>query len=77
VKDRTATCDVANRDLASLIDEAVTPFTDLVDWRQKDDAQREMRREIKRRLRAGGIEDDAVESLAADIVDLAKVRTHR
>ena len=34
-----------------------------------------MRREIKRRLRAGGIEDDAVESLAADIVDLAKVRT--
>ena len=76
VKDRTVTYDAANRDLASLIDEAVTPFTDLVDWHQKDDAQREMRREIKRRLRAGGIEDDAVESLAADIVDLAKVRTH-
>ena len=77
MKDRTATYDAANRDLASLIDEAVTPFTDLVDWQQKDDAQREMRREIKRRLRASGIEDDAVESLAADIVDLAKVRADR
>ena len=77
MKDRIVTYDAANRDLASLIDEAVTPFTELVDWRQKDDAQREMRSQIKRRLRAGGIEDDAVESLAADIVDLAKVRTHR
>ena len=36
----TYTYDVANRDLASLIDEAVTPFTDLVDWQQKDDLQR-------------------------------------
>ena len=77
VKDRTATYDAANRDLASLIDEAVTPFTDLVDWEQKDDVQRQMRSRIKRRLRAGGIEDDAVESLATDIVDLAKVRTDR
>ena len=77
VKDRTATYDAANRDLASLIDEAVTPFTDLVDWQQKDDVQRQMRSQIKRRLRAGGIEHDAVESLAADIVDLAKVRTDR
>ena len=77
VKDRTATYDAANRDLASLIDEAVTPFSDLVDWEQKDDVQRQMRSRIKRQLRAGGIEDDAVESLATDIVDLAKVRTDR
>ena len=69
--------DAANRDLASLIDEAVTPFTDLVDWEQKDDVQRQMRSRIKRQLRAGGIDDDAVESLATDIVDLAKVRTDR
>ena len=75
VKDRTVNYDVANRDLASLIDEAVTPFTDLVDWQQKDDVQRQMRSQIKRRLRAGGIEHEAVESLASDIVDLAKVRT--
>ena len=77
VKDRTATYDAANRDLASLLDEEVTPFTDLVDWQQKDDVQRQMRSRIKRQLRAGGIEDDAVESLATDIVDLAKVRTDR
>ena len=32
---------------------------------------------IKRQLRAGGIDDEAVESLATDIVDLAKVRTNR
>ena len=75
VRDPGATYDAANRDLASLIDEAVTPFTDLVDWEQKDDVQRQMRSRIKRQLRAGGIEDAAVESLATDIVDLAKVRT--
>ena len=63
--------------LASLLDEAVTPFTDLVDWQQKDDRQRQMRSRIKRQLRAGGIDTEAVESLAADIVDLAKVRTDR
>ena len=67
----------ANRDLASLIDEAVTPFTELVDWWQKDDLQRQMRSKIKRQLRASGIAPEAVESLAAEIVDLAKVRTDR
>ena len=67
--------DNANRDLAALIDEAVTPFTDLVDWWQKDDVQRQMRSKIKRQLRASGLAGEAVESLAADIVDLAKVRT--
>ena len=64
-----AACNVANRDLASLIDEEVAPFTELVDWWQKDDLQRQMRSRIKRRLRAGGV--------AADIVDLARVRTGR
>ena len=77
VREDAASYDVANRDLASLIDEEVTPFTELVDWWQKDDLQRRMRSRIKRRLRAGGVEADAVESLAADIVDLAKVRTDR
>ena len=67
--------DEANRDLASLVDEAVAPFTELVDWWQKDDVQRQMRSKIKRQLRASGIAGDAVENLAADIVDLAKVRS--
>ena len=75
--EKAATYDVANRDLASLIDEAVEPFTDLVDWEQKEDVQRQMRSRIKRQLRAGGIDPDATDSLAAEIVDLAKVRTER
>ena len=75
--EKAATYDVANRDLASLIDEAVTPFTDLIDWHLKEDVQREMRSKIKRQLRAGGIDPEAMDSLAAEIVDLAKVRTDR
>ena len=77
VREDAASYNVANRDLASLIDEEVAPFTELVDWWQKDDLQRQMRSRIKRQLRASGVETDAVESLAADIVDLAKVRTDR
>ena len=69
--------DAANRDLASLLDEEVAPFTELVDWWQKDDVQRQMRSRIKRQLRASGIAGNEVEGLAADIVDLAKVRTDR
>ena len=77
VREDSPTYSAANRDLASLLDEAVAPFTDLVDWSQKDDVQRQMRSRIKRQLRASGIAGDAVESLAADIVDLAKVRNDR
>ena len=74
-REDAAVYNAANRDLASLIDDAVAPFTELVDWWQKDDVQRQMRSKIKRQLRASGMATDAIESLAADIVDLAKVRT--
>ena len=77
VGEKPAPYDVANRDLASLIDEAVAPFSDLVDWHQKEDLQRQMRSQIKRHLRASGIDPEATDSLAAEIVDLAKVRTER
>ena len=73
----TAPYNAANRDLASLIDESVTPFTELVDWWEKDDVQWQMRSKIKRHLRASGMAPDSVERLASDIVDLAKVRTDR
>ena len=75
--EKTATYNAANRELASLIDEAVAPFTELVDWHQKEDVQRQMRSKIKRLLRAGGINPKAVDALAVEIVDLAKVRTER
>jgi type I restriction enzyme, R subunit len=64
----------ANRDLAALLEEAVAPLTGLVDWWQKDDIQREMRKRVKRQLRASGMSEDAVEGLAAEVVDLSKVR---
>ena len=66
--------DAGNRDLASDLDEAIEPFTKLVDWWQKEDLQREMRRTIKQHLRARGLPADDMEALAAGIVDLAKVR---
>ena len=76
-KEKIAPYNAANRDLAARIDEGVAPFTELVDWSEKDDVQRQMRSRIKRHLRAGGMESDAVERLALEIVDLAKVRTDR
>jgi type I restriction enzyme R subunit len=66
--------DEPNRDLASLLDDAVEPYTELVDWQLKDDIQRQMRSKIKKQLRASGMKGDDVEKLATDIVDLAKVR---
>ena len=67
--------DSTKRDLASQIDSAIVPFTGVVDWQHKDDEQRLMRRAIKKCLRQSGYDDDAtIETLATEIVDLAKVR---
>lgn len=63
-----------NRDLAALIDEAIAPFTKLVDWQSNDDVQREMRQRIKRQLRAAGFDEDRVEALARQFVALARAR---
>ena len=49
-------------------------FTTLVDWWQKEDLQRQMRRTIKQHLRARGLAEDDMEALTLGIVDLAKVR---
>ena len=77
VKEESPAYNRANRELASILDEAVGPFTELVDWWQKDDVQRQMRSRIKRQLRASGLAAEEVERLAAEIVDLAKVRSER
>ena len=77
VRENSPAYSEANRDLASILDDAVTPFTELVDWWQKEDLQRQMRSRIKRQLRASGMAAEAVEALAAEIVDLAKVRSER
>ena len=77
VRENSPAYSEANRDLAFILDDAVTPFTELVDWWQKEDLQRQMRSRIKRQLRASGMAAEAVEALAAEIVDLAKVRSER
>ena len=77
VAETAETYSEANRDLASLIEEAIEPITELVDWWQKEDLQRQMRAKIKRQLRAAGMDGGKVEKLAAEIVDLAKVREVR
>ncbi|MEE9384768.1 MAG: type I restriction endonuclease subunit R [Nannocystaceae bacterium] len=63
-----------NRDLASLIDEAIAPSTNIVDWYRKEDVQREMRVRIKKLLRATGLKGASVEDMAKEIVALAKAR---
>ena len=45
-----------------------------MDWPAKDEVQREMRRLIKRQLKAAGIADDKRETMAESIVDLMKRR---
>ncbi len=68
--------DVAMREVASQIDDAIAPFTDVVDWQQRDEQQRLMRQAIKRCFRGSVYDvDTAIEELAVEIVELAKMRT--
>jgi hypothetical protein len=49
----------------------------IVDWSKKADLQREMRRQIKRRLSPEMYGKDEQERLAAAVIDLLKVRKGR
>lgn len=61
-------------ELASVIETAVEPHVNLVDWTAKNDVQREMRRQIKRRLPDSLYPKPLQEKLAAAIIDLMRVR---
>ncbi len=64
--------------LASLIQEAIEPSTDIIDWSSKEDVQREMRQRIKKHLRAARFGDGAkVEETTLRIMDLARARRRR
>lgn len=72
---KRADYDVAKRGLAEQINKAITPVTSVLDWQQKDDEQRRMRQSIKRCFRRSGHDDEAaIETIATEIVDLAKMR---
>jgi type I restriction enzyme, R subunit len=66
--------DDAKKELASLLEEALESQMALVDWTQKDDVQREMRKRIKRQLRAAGYPDGKLDPMAESLVDLLKRR---
>jgi type I restriction enzyme R subunit len=66
--------DEASKELASLIEEQLAPQVALVDWAQKDDVQREMRRIVKRQLRAARYAPEKVDATAERVVDLLKRR---
>ncbi len=69
--------DEAKKELASLLEELLTPQTAIVDWAQKDDVQREMRRLIKKQLKAASYPAAKVDSVAESVVDLLKRRGGR
>ncbi len=54
--------------LGSLKQEAV------IDWSQKEDVQREMRRQVKRQLRLAGLASESIEEVTTAVMDLARVR---
>ncbi len=64
---------VADEALATTLEQTIKRLT-VVDWSHKEDVQREMRRQIKRELRAAGVSAEALESLTAALVDVARAR---
>lgn len=67
--------DESKRELSGLIFESLAKLA-VIDWQHKEDVQREMRRQIKRHLRAAGHKDD-IEVLTVRFMDLARARLIR
>jgi len=59
------------RELAGQIEEDIKNLA-VIDWTMKEDIQREMRRRIKRRLRAAGFAQCQVEAATTEILDVAR-----
>jgi type I restriction enzyme R subunit len=66
--------DEKRKKLAGEIEEAVDKHLAIVDWQHKEDIQREMRRDIKRRLHAADFPARELDQTVAGIVDLLKAR---
>jgi type I restriction enzyme R subunit len=59
------------RALAESVEQEIAVLA-VIDWRMKDDVQREMRRRIKRRLRAAGFDGERLDALANGLLDIAR-----
>jgi type I site-specific restriction-modification system R (restriction) subunit len=72
-----ATVDEAKKELASLLEELLEPHAAIVDWAHKEDVQREMRRLIKKQLKAASYPVAKIDSVAESVVELLKRRSGR
>ncbi len=57
--------------------EALEGYTVVVDWKHKEDVQRQMRRAIKERLRALGMSPSEIEAVTVKVMDVARARLAR
>ena len=69
--------DVAKVALATILEEAVSPHVGIVDWVSREDVQKDIRRLVKRQLRAAQTPEDKLDALAEQVVDLLKRRQGR
>lgn len=65
------------KDLTQILVEDVSSLAHVVEWTEKEDVQREMRKRIKRQLRLSKCPLDKLDSLPQKILDLAKVHFRR
>lgn len=65
------------RRVSAAIEAAVQPSIRIVDWANKSDVQREIRRQIKRQLPTDIYEKDVQERLAHELVDVLRARKGR
>jgi type I restriction enzyme R subunit len=72
-----STSDPAKAALASILEETLAPHVGIVDWVHRDDIQKDMRRLLKRQLRAAKAPEDQLDGVAEQIVDLMKRRQGR
>ena len=66
IKDEDSRASLAKEIIAIVEERAVT------EWAEREDVQKEMRREIKRLLRAKGCDEDALPSLVREMMELAQ-----
>ena len=62
---------------ASDVAHTLEGYTVVVDWQQKEDVQRQMRRGIKERLRTIGMDPAKIEAVTAKVMDVARARLAR
>jgi type I restriction enzyme R subunit len=69
--------DKAKAALATILEEALASHIDIVDWVSREDVQKDMRRLIKRQLRAASLPEETLDVTAEHLVDLLKRRHGR